>query len=377
MIFLGKKVIFNSGESLVASSAYNLSIPDTVFLYYSGLSADAELKWSYSFSIDSATVVDTGIPELLDAYVDCNGDGNLVANSGVPLEDTCDTDGLSGIDFLEIQSNLKEDGSSYLPLVSQFKLYFKEKVQLKTGAKATLTADDGTAAIDLTTGSSSQSIAVGSGMGDCVVTLNPTLKEGRQYTLNVGSGQITDAATLKNPYGGTSFTFYTRLTSSSTFPTGSNIPKETLVKVTMAEMVRLGTATTDPYLEMSKLVTTGGVTTETGLITYLLTDPNAIKIQGNDILLIPQPKALDAGSTYSVKIPAHQVRYMTTDVSFQFSTRLEDITKPKVMTYGPSSSGIYKKTLDGTAGATAPSPAYPKVPYVLFTEGIEGAGKTI
>jgi hypothetical protein len=38
--------------------------------------------------------------------------------------------------------------------------------------------------------------------------------------------------------------------------------------------------------------------------------------------------------------------------------------------YGPTATTLVKSTLDGKAGLPVPSPAYPKVPYVMFTEGI-------
>ena len=66
MIFLGKKVIVN--PTFTAGASYNLSVPDTVFLYYSGMSADADKKWTYDFSVDAATVVDTAPPELIAGY---------------------------------------------------------------------------------------------------------------------------------------------------------------------------------------------------------------------------------------------------------------------------------------------------------------------
>ena len=49
--------------------------------------------------------------------------------------------------------------------------------------------------------------------------------------------------------------------------------------------------------------------------------------------VLPQTPLL-AKSTYVVKVPAHQLRYMTTDVSFKFTTRAEDVTKPRAMAYG-------------------------------------------
>jgi hypothetical protein len=354
--------------SFTAGTSYNVSIPDTVFSYYAGMSADADKKWTYGFSVDASTVVDTAPPELIAGYVDCDGSGDL-GGVGVAIncEDTCNSDSLGSADFFEVSSTLSADGNSPMLTSAQFKLYFKETVALKTGAKATLTADDGTSAVDITTASSG--IAVGTSPSDCVVTVDPTLKTGKKYTVDIASGQITDAATLKNPYAGTSFTFYTSLTMSSAFPTTANTPKETLIKVSFTDEPRLGPTppteyTTAPYLTINTKTTSGTTVTESDFATLTMTDTNAVKFQGSDILVIPQTP-LAAGKTYTVKIPAHQLRYLGTDVSFDFSTRSEDITKPRVISYGPTASTINKATLDGSG-----SPAYPQVPYVLFTEQI-------
>jgi hypothetical protein len=283
MIFLGKMVIVN--PTFTAGSSYNVSIPDNVFNYYEGMSADATKSWTYGFSVDASTVVDTAPPELIAGYVDCNGDGDLGADN---CQDSCNSEALGTNDFFEIASTLDADGNAPMLTSAQFKFYFKESVALKTGAKATLQADDGTSAVDITTASSA--VAVGTTTEDCVVTVDPTLKTGKKYTLDIASGHITDAATLKNPYAGTSFSFYTRLTSSSVFPTGSNIPKETLIKVGFTDEPRLGPTPPTAYTESptltinSKTTTTSdtGTTTtsEADFQTLSMTDTNAVKFQG-------------------------------------------------------------------------------------------------
>jgi hypothetical protein len=149
MIFLGKMVIVN--PTFIAGSEYNVSIPDNVFNYYAGMSADATKSWSYGFSVDASTVVDTAPPELIAGYVDCNGDGDLGSGN---CQDSCNSEAVGTSDFFEVTSTLGDDGNSPMLTSAQFKLYFKEKVSLKTGAKATLLADDGTAATDITTSGS-------------------------------------------------------------------------------------------------------------------------------------------------------------------------------------------------------------------------------
>jgi len=219
MYFLGKKVIVN--PTLTAGQTYNVSIPggvtspsvtNGVFLYYSGMSADPNKKWAYTFSVDASTVVDTAPPVLVGGYVDCDGDGNL--GNG----ELCGT-------WYDVWSTLSADGSTVLPVASNFKLYFRETVAFKASAKATLTADDGTAAVDVLTATHATTPPLGMSGTDCVVTVNPTLKTGKKYTLNIAAGMITDIAAFKNPYEGTSFTFYTQLAAPTVFPTGSGVQR--------------------------------------------------------------------------------------------------------------------------------------------------------
>merc|ERR1712028_328048 len=61
---------------------------------------------------------------------------------------------------------------------------------------------------------------------------------------------------------------------------------------------------------------------------------------------------------------------MTTDVSFMFTTRDEDVMKPRVLEYYPKTTGISRSLLDGTTQVPLPATTYPQVPYVLFTEGV-------
>lgn len=106
-------------------------------------------------------VVDTAPPELISGYVDCNGDDDLATGG---CEQSCNSDALGGVDFMEITSSLSADGSSPMLTTAEFKLYFKETIALKTGAKATLTADDGTSAVDITT--TGNALAAGTGTDD-------------------------------------------------------------------------------------------------------------------------------------------------------------------------------------------------------------------
>merc|ERR1719191_1636325 len=78
-----------------------------------------------------------------------------------------------------------------------------------------------------------------------MVTLRPALSTGKMYVLSLGSGQITDAAMWKNPYSGTSFTFYTPLELASTgamYPANGaqNVAKETSIRFRFKDAPRLG-----------------------------------------------------------------------------------------------------------------------------------------
>lgn len=128
MMFLGKKVIVNPDPvGLISGGSYNVSIPDSVFQYYKGMSADVARKWHWSFSVDDDTKAkDEGAPELVDLFVDCDGNGKLIDTSS-SYSEGCDTDSDSAHDFYELRSALSTDGLTPVPVSSQFKLYFNEK----------------------------------------------------------------------------------------------------------------------------------------------------------------------------------------------------------------------------------------------------------
>ena len=248
MSFLGKKVIVNPKADEATTTTYNVSIPDTLFKYYDGLSANAALAWEYSFTVHASTTVDTGKPELFGLYVDCSGDGGLTVNEGTDndplLSDTCDGNSDGTADFAELTSSLAAAGTTGVGTDTQFKLYFKENVQVSTPLFK-LTGDDGSSADMVAT-----STTVGATDSTVnVVTADPSLKSGVKYTITIGSGTIKDIATLKNPYAGTSFMFYTPLllsTANSLYPAhGSTlVSAETWIRMRFQNTPRLAKGAT-------------------------------------------------------------------------------------------------------------------------------------
>jgi hypothetical protein len=359
MIFLGKKVILNPVKAgLSEGSQYNVSIPDDTFHYFSGISASGTAKeWSYEFSLSNLTVTDNEVPELVTGLVDCNGDDSLLS-PGTPYASICDADedGSSVGDFNELMGVLDSSGQTGLPTTARFKLYFNEKIAKTATTQATLVADD---APDSPMHFREQDgkVVVGTGKYDSLVTLKPVFSTGKLYTLSLGSGEITDDSVQKNPYGGTSFLFYTPLklaTYGGLYPENGagNVPPSGAIRIRFADIPRLGPTPGGP--EVSQPIV------KVGDDIYFLTDMNAVKFQDKDLLLLPKP--LQAKKTYLVTIPKHHLRYMTTDLSFSFTTRFMDMTPPMVIAASPtSSSDIPKIILD------------PSAPYVHVSESVSGS----
>merc|ERR1711881_405001 len=111
----------------------------------------------------------------------------------------------------------------------KYKLYFKERLQVSGSKTAKITADDGSvSSLAVTT-------TVDAGAKDCIASLDPSLSEGKLYTLSLASGVLTDDAPLKNPYLGTTFSFYSPLKPPTgvlpTDPT-TNVAKSAALKLT-------------------------------------------------------------------------------------------------------------------------------------------------
>jgi len=359
IVFLGKTVILNPQGKITATTqkTYNVSIPPSVFAYYDGLSASSDKSWTYSFTANLGSF-DFTPPELVKGLVDCNGNDILTVSSSNHYSASCDNNNDGTSDFNELYDSLTSDGNSPMSNSAQFKLYFKEKVTFAaTTMKATLRADDGTSTVDIKK-SDSKVVFYTSSKYDCSVTINPTLKTGKKYTLSVASGQIVDASTAKNAYAGTSFTFYTRLqttTNNYFFPanTATLVPKETAIKIDFKDQPRLG-PTPGQSVGIPK-ITVGGVS-------YNLNDTNKVKFQDNQITIFPT--GLLAAKTYVVSIAKHHLRYMTSGLSFSFTTRAEDVMPPSPLLFSPDTSSAVKSSklaLDN------------KAPYILFSEGIKAS----
>jgi methionine-rich copper-binding protein CopC len=348
MHFLGRKLIINpTAFDLDPGTTYNISIPDTVVKYYQGLSASSGKAWSYSFTVGT-DAADKGKPELVAGLVDCNADGDLL--------DNYDLDGDLTGDFLE--THLDTSTIFGVPSTSKFKLYFNEKIQIPTDAGGgSLVRDDDTSV-------STVSVEYGGEVDDCVMTASPSLLQGKLYTLSFGSGVIVDGlATSPNAYDGTSFTFYTRLdlgTSLTTVPADgdSGVEAGSPLRLRFTAPPRLG-------LDSSKLTMTIEDTSSNTVSTLLLIDGDAVKLQGNDVVIVPDPP-LKSGTTYKVTLPPHSLRYMTESLSFSFSTRVVDTVKPSVVLSYPSGGMFSKLDLDSVA------------PWLLFSEGVSGVtSKTV
>merc|ERR1711881_667877 len=185
--------------------------------------------------------------------------------------ETCDMD-LDGIhDFVELSSSV----SSANPLSGsgatqpKYKLYFKERVAVSGSKTAKITADDGSVT------NAAVTTSVDTGAKDCIATLAPALSEGKLYTLSLASGVLTDDAPLKNPYLGTTFSFYSPLkTPTAVKPTNAatDIAKSTALKLTFGETPRIGLTTGKTYLTITEGAS-GAVTT------LQLTDTDVTKFQ--------------------------------------------------------------------------------------------------
>jgi hypothetical protein len=304
--FLGKKVIVNPAD-FKSNTQYNISIPSTVIGYFHGLSASAIRGWTYHFKTEPATGVDTTPPGLVGAYVDCLGNGELASTSAPYYGETCDPDGDGTSDFQELFSTVTKD--TPMTTTASFLLYFKEKVAVAAGTKATLKSDDSVAVTTLTP-------SVGTGLKDCVVTLDPTLLPGKLYTLTLPSKTITDQAPLKNPYAGTAFTFYTPFNTPfvATNSAGqgtqrSNVEHTSAMKITYPVAPRMGLVDANQY------ITINDTSTAAMEQTIKLTDADSVKFQDLNMLLIPKP-LLSPAKTYRVTLPKHSIRYMSKDFTF-------------------------------------------------------------
>merc|ERR1719265_2458383 len=243
---------------------------------------------------------------------------------------------------------------------AKFLLYFKEKVAVASGGRATLKSDDSAAVTTVTP-------TAGTNVNDCVITIDPPLAAGKLYTLTLPSKAVTDQAPLKNGYAGTAFTFYTPSTTPFLLATScgnnaayrSNCEHTTTFRMTYKTTPRFGVEDADQILTVNE--------TSTAAITHTIkmTDRDAVKFQDLNMLLIPTPPLLP-GKTYTITLPKKSVRYMTRDYAFTFSTRAEDSVKPDVVYTYPT-------------GAFAKFNIYPIAPFVLFSEGVAPgfAGKTV
>jgi len=346
MIFLGSKIIINPTSdfgSTTTGQQYNVSIPDTgPFTYYNGLSASETRSWTYTFRVEPSTNAqgaDTLKPPLIAAFVDCDGDGDVT--------DSCTVGGATHTDLTSTV-----DASKPMLTTAQFKLYFREKVTVVAGKRATLVTDDAT--------TSTITPTVGSGVSDCVVTVPPaSLTQGKLYTLTMASGVLVDSSVHKNVYDGTTFSFYTPFnapTASDPSNGEEHVPVTATVKLTFGAVPRLGTTTSNQAVILTEK---GGAAQSISL-----TDPDRVKFQGTEILIIPENN-LGIEKQYSVRLPKKSIRYMTSDFSFDFSTRAADTTKPKMVLSKPSGS-TNKLSLDAVA------------PYVWLSEAVvNGKGKSI
>jgi hypothetical protein len=247
-------------------------------------------------------------------------------------------------DFVELSGSVTSTSplSGSGATMPKYKLYFKERLQVSGSKTALMTADDGSVS------SAAVTTTVDAGAKDCIATLAPALSEGKLYTLSLASGVLTDDAPLKNPYLGTTFSFYSPLkTPTAIKPSnaGTNIAKSTALKLTFGDTPRIGLTTGKSYLTITEGAS-GAVQT------LQLTDTDVTKFQDKDVVLLPSPE-LKAGKTYTVMVPKHSFRYLTVDYSYSFSTRAEDTMAPSTVISHP-------------AGTSAKLALDPLAPYVLF-----------
>lgn len=338
IMVLGNKAIINPLSDLSSGQNYNVSIPQQLFLYYEGLSAiSSRGDWYYTFTVESEGAADTEKPELVASAVDCSGNGDVA--------EKCDWDGDAISDFVEATGSV--DANTGVLTTTKFKLYFKERVEVASNSKATLQQDDAAGSVSVIPG-------VGTLVKDCVVTIDPALSQGKLYTLTLGSGVITDDAPSKNPYEGTSFTFYTPLPrpSTSIANEATNVAKSTSLGFTFVDTPRIGFTASNQALKIEENITgTGGLSYEVPM-----NDPAQVRFQDKQIMFTPNTRFL-SGKTYFVTLPKHSIRYMTQDLTFMFTMRAEDVQKPVVVSHYPSGT-LARIQLDKLA------------PYVLFSESV-------
>jgi methionine-rich copper-binding protein CopC len=328
MHFLYDMVIINPAADMTPATQYNISMPSTLYRYYAGMSTNSALAWSYTFTVEAATASDTAPPLLFAGKVDCNGDDSVLGSCAI-----------EGTTFTEVIG--KVDATTKMLTTAKFKLYFAERVQL-TSSRAVLTGSDGTSA--------TLTPSVGTSESDCVVTLAPNMAPGKLYTLSVGAGVVVDQSVLKNPYAGTSFSFYTPYaypTAMMPAVNSVNVARTTSLKISFPTVPLLGLTPTGSIIDLAD----GSV-----VQSFMYNDVNSVKMQGTDMVVMPNP-ILAYNKTYMVTLPALSIRYMALDFSYGFSTRLKDVTGPFVEFAYPT-------------GVVKPATLAPMAPYMLLSESV-------
>lgn len=331
--FIGRFLILRPAADLQPGQLHNVSLPSDVVRYFGGFLPNDKGAWEYRFTVDAQGAMDSEAPELITGFVDCST--VLGAAHGVS-QWTCTSEDLAtGFTALPGQAG----HSSFVPIGSEFKLYFSEKVEVSSSRTATL-QESGSSAAPIAV-----AVSVGSGPSDIVVTLVPELQPCKRYTLSLASGVVTDSSVAKNAYSGNTFSFFVPLSlTSSTVAGAVNIPKQSTIGLTFDASPLLGS---EAYFTIWSNTTSRGKSAKPDLRTVELTDIDQVLIQGRMILLTPRPSLLDA-RTYSVSLSQNSLQFLAASVVLRFHTRVDDTRKPVPIHTAPT--GVRSKfTLDKIA----------------------------
>jgi hypothetical protein len=369
MVFLGKKVIIQSFpalDGLLPGTRYSVTIPDRAFRY---VEAVAPIS-TRSFLVVADGEVPSA-PRLEGLLVDCNGNGLLVDGNGVAELCDADQDGIR--EFSELDS---VDGAKFLRtsedmeimpanFSASFRLYFSERVEIVTSQ-----IFDGTHA----------ELFLRPELGESIIEFVPDWErrgetveqKGWRYDLVIPPGAIGakptgSALQSSRTYPGVTISFFTSIGSPiDVRPTNgaSEVPLTATLRLTFEGLPRVGLSSqflngAAPTLSLTADAGADAITPRV----IDLRDPSQAVFSGNHLIVTPEA-ALEDGRTYTVLVPKHAIRYMTTHYSYSFSTRLETIELPYVLTQFPSVD-------------TPPQEAFAEWPYVLVSERVEAAAGKI